>query len=119
MTKFLRYLLSLAILAFALCFSAAAPAFAAPGTRVYSIWTYKNVAGAATTTVKSGAGILHGYCVNTVGTTLVLFDNTAGSGTKIASITPTSVGCFLMDVQFTVGLTAVEVGTGDLTYMFQ
>jgi hypothetical protein len=118
MTKFLRYLLSLAILAFALCFSVAVPAYAAPGTRVYSIFTYKNIAGAATTTVKSGAGQFHGFCINTVGTTVVFFDNTAGSGTKIASWTSTAIGCYLMDVQFTVGLTAVTVGTSDITVMY-
>ncbi len=43
MTKFFRYLLSLAILTFALFFSAAAPALAAPGQRVYTIYTYKNI----------------------------------------------------------------------------
>lgn len=117
--KFLKKLAYSFLAALFLWTATCVPAYAAPGTRVYSIWTYKNVAGAATTTIKSGAGILHGYCVNTVGTTLVLWDNTAASGTKIASITNTALGCFLMDVQFTTGLTAVEVGTGDVTYMFQ
>lgn len=120
MTKFLRYLLSLAILAFALVFSAATPALAAPpGQRVFMVFTYKNVVGAGTTTIKSGAGILHIMCVNTVGTTVVLFDNTAGSGTKIGSWTSTSLGCFQMDVQYTLGLTAVVVGASDLTFSFQ
>lgn len=119
MTKFLRNLLSLAILAFALFFSAV-PAFAAPpGQRVFMLYAYKNVVGAGTTTVKSGAGILHIMCVNTVGTTVVLFDNTAGSGNKIGSWTTTALGCFQMDVQYTVGLTVVTVGTGDLTFAYQ
>lgn len=111
--------LAVLALATALAFSAVAPAVAAPGTRVYTIYTYKNIAGAATTVVKSGAGIFHTFCVNTVGTTVVFFDNTAGSGTKIASWTSTALGCFPMDVQFTVGLTAVTVGAGDLTVAFQ
>ncbi len=119
MTKFFRYVLSLALIALALCFSVAAPAYAAPGQRVYTIYNYKNIAGAATTTAKSGAGIFHGFCVNTVGTTVVFFDNTTNSGTKIGSWTSTALGCFLMDVQFTVGLTAVTVGTSDITIMYQ
>jgi hypothetical protein len=119
MTKFLRYLLSLVILALALGFSAA-PAYAAPpGQRVFMVYAYKNIAGAATTTVKSGAGILHAICVNTVGTTMVFFDNTAGSGNKIGSWTSTAIGCWTMDVQYTVGLTVVTVGTSDITIAFQ
>lgn len=96
------------------------PALAAPpGQRTFMLFTYKNVAGAATTTVKSGAGVLHVMCVNTVGTTVVLFDNTAGSGTKIASWTTTQLGCFQMDVAFLVGLTAVTVGASDITFAYQ
>lgn len=120
MNKFLRYLLSLAIIAFALTASVAVPAYAAPpGQRVFSVWSYKNISTATTTTVKSGAGIFHTFCVNTVGTTVVFFDNTAGSGNKIASWTSTALGCFSMDVQFTLGLTAVTVGAGDITVAFQ
>lgn len=120
MNKFLRYLLSLAILAFALTASVATPAFAAPpGQRVFSVWAYKNIATATTTTVKSGAGIFHALCVNTVGTTVVFFDNTTATGNKIGSWTSTVVGCFQMDVQFTLGLTAVTVGASDITIAFQ
>ena len=95
------------------------PAYAAPGTKVYSVWSYKNISTATTTTIKSGSGIFHGFCVNTVGTTVVIFDNTAGSGNKIASWTDTQLGCFIMDAQFSTGLTAVTVGTGDLTFLYQ
>lgn len=103
-----------------LTFSASAlPAFAAPGQRVYSVWAYKNLVGAATTTVKSGAGILHTFCINTVGTTVVIFDSLAGSGNKIGSWTTTAQGCFALDVQYTVGLTFVTVGASDLTVAFQ
>lgn len=120
MSKFLRYLASAFIFAFALAVSVAAPAYAAPpGQRVFSVWTYKNISTATTTTVKAAPGILHGFCVNTVGTTVVFYDNTAGSGNKIASWTSTSLGCFLMDAQFTVGLTAVTVGASDITVLYQ
>jgi hypothetical protein len=97
-----------------------APAVAAPpGQRTFMLFSYKNISTATTTTIKSGAGILHMMCVNTVGTTVVLFDNTAGSGTKIASWTTTALGCFQMDVAFSLGLTAVTVGSGDLTFAYQ
>lgn len=113
--------LSLSILASMFFMTAlAAPAYAAPpGQRTFMLFNYKNIATATTTTIKSGAGILHIMCVNTVGTTVVLFDNTAGSGTKIASWTTTALGCFQMDVAFSVGLTAVTVGSGDLTFAYQ
>lgn len=119
MSKFLNKAIAAFVIGFALFFSTAVPALAAPGTRVYSVWAYRNVVGAGTTTVKSGAGILHTFCVNTIGTTLVLFDNTAGSGNKIGSWTTTAVGCYSLDVNFTAGLTAVTVGTSDITVAFQ
>lgn len=75
----------------------------------------------ATTTMKSGQGILHTITINTKGTaanTLTVFDNTAGSGTVIAIIDTTSnVQTLILDVAFSTGLTVVSaVGTGaDLT----
>lgn len=109
-------LAALAVLTFS---ASALPAFAAPGQRVYSVWTYKNLVGAATTNVKAGAGILHTFCINTAGTTVVVFDSLAGSGNKIGSWTTTAQGCFALDVQYTVGLTFVTVGTSDITVAYQ
>lgn len=119
MRKFFSKLTALVVLTFALCMVSVSPAWAVAGTKVYAVNRYTHVAGAATTVVKSGSGLLYGYCVNTVGTTLTLFDNTAGSGTVIAVITPTALGCFIMNAQFFTGLTATEVGTGDITYLWQ
>lgn len=79
---------------------------------------YKNVgAGTATTTVKSGAGFLHTLTINTKGAssnTLTIYDNTAGSGTKIATIDTTGASVTLiLDVCFKTGLTlASATGTG-------
>jgi len=48
-----------------------------------------NVAAAATTVIKASAGFLHAIVINTPLATgvLTIYDNTAGSGTKIATIT--------------------------------
>lgn len=99
---------------------AALPDFGAP---VYAIpaYGYKNITTDATfAAVKSGAGILHTICVNTPAATetITVYDNTAASGTKIASLTSfASVGgCFLYDANFTTGLTIVTAtAAGDIT----
>ena len=74
-----------------------------------------NITTATTTTVKSGAGVLHQVTVNTKGTiasTITIYDNTAGSGTKIGTIDSLNLaGAFAYDVGFTTGLTLVTTGT--------
>lgn len=76
--------------------------------------SYSNITTATTTTVKSGAGVLHTVCVNSLGTvasSATVYDNTAGSGTKIATInTLALLGCQTYDVAFTTGLTLVTTG---------
>jgi hypothetical protein len=83
-------------------------------------YSYKNLAGAATTTVKSGAGTLHEFNINNndVTATATIYDNTAGSGTIIATITNTvgggafiANGSMLHNIAFTTGLTVVTTGT--------
>jgi hypothetical protein len=76
-------------------------------------YTYTNIVAAAptTTVVKSGAGYLHTVCINTPAATgtAQMYDNTAGSGTKIGLITSFAAvtGCFTYDVYFATGLTIV------------
>lgn len=50
--------------------------------------SYANITGNGTTTVKSGAGRLRGVLIgnDNTGGDVVIYDNTAGSGTKITSI---------------------------------
>jgi hypothetical protein len=85
---------------------------------------YSNLAANGTTTVKSGAGLLHSVCINTkgaTGNTATLYDNTSGSGTKIGTIDTTAqVQTLLYDVAFTTGLTIVlATGTSaDLTVSY-
>lgn len=77
--------------------------------------SYSNITTATTTTVKASAGTLHTICVNSLGTvasTAIVYDNTAGSGTKIATLnTLALLGCQTLDVAFSTGLTIVSTGT--------
>jgi len=87
-------------------------------------FSYNNITTNATTTVKSGAGILHLITVNTKGTatTATLYDNTAGSGTKIGTLNTTFADAtFTYDVGFSTGLTVVTAGTtaADLTVSYK
>lgn len=74
-----------------------------------------NITTATTTTVKSGAGTLHGINVNTKGTvasTVTVYDNTAASGTKLATLDSLNLaGWNQYDVNFATGLTIVTTGT--------
>jgi hypothetical protein len=89
-------------------------------------FTYSNISTAATTTVKSGAGFLHAISLNSKGTvasTITVYDNTTGSGTKIGtidSLNPLS-SIFILDIAFATGLTIVTTGTvaPDLTVSYR
>lgn len=88
-------------------------------------FTYANINTATTTTVKSGAGVLHSVCVNTINATSTaqMYDNTAGSGTKIGLITQATgqqPSCLVYDVAFGTGLTIVTTtGTPDYTVSYR
>lgn len=84
---------------------------------------YINISGQATTTIKSGAGILHKVCINTPAATgtITIYDNTAGSGTKIATITAyaSTNPCMSYDAAFSTGLTVVTaVASSDITISY-
>jgi hypothetical protein len=95
-------------------------AFTPTGALNYS---HQNALG--TTTVKSGAGLLHSLTINTKGATsniATLYDNTSGSGTVIAVVDLTSqILTLLFDVGFNTGLTVVISGgtSGDITISYQ
>lgn len=91
-------------------------------------YTYKNVvAGQATTVIKSSAGFLHSIIFNTAATatsTMVLYDNTAASGTKIGSITATGLTppvSIIFDLNFTTGLTCITATANgaDMTFVYR
>jgi hypothetical protein len=88
------------------------------------ILAYRNLTSNGTTVIKSGKGILGVVTLNRAGAssnTLTLYDNTAGSGDKIATIDTTAgIGSLAYDVPFNNGLTAV-LATGsapDVTIMY-
>ncbi len=89
---------------------------------------YKNITGNSTTIIKSGNGVLRGISINdnTTGGTIKVYDNTAGSGTLIATFqVGTPSGGLLsssgqpgpnyvtMTAEFTTGLTIVTSGSSD------
>lgn len=102
-------------------------------------YSYQNITTNATTTLKSGAGVFHGFTVNnngfTTAGTITIYDNTAGSGTKIGTYTipleppgtvllattyvPPQLG---LDLAFSTGLTFVTATTApaaDITAIYR
>jgi len=87
-------------------------------------YLYSRISSNTTTTIKSGAGILHTITISKKGAssnTITVYDNTAGSGTVIALIDSTaSVVTLTFDVAFATGLTIVTAtGTApDITVSY-
>lgn len=84
---------------------------------------YLNITSAATTVVKSGGGTLWSITLNkpVASSTITIYDNTAGSGTKIGTITNTTdVKPYDVPygVRFETGLTIVTSGADDVTVVF-
>lgn len=96
---------------------------------------YRNVVGNSTTVVKSGNGVLRGLSINdnTTGGSITIYDNTAGSGTKIGTFQiATPSGGLLsttgqagpayisLTAEFTTGLTVVTSGSNsnDITVYY-
>ncbi|MDE1867652.1 MAG: hypothetical protein KGI08_08100 [Thaumarchaeota archaeon] len=86
-----------------------------PGVSAFGgVHNFSNLAAAATTTVKTGSGLLHTINVTTAGaaaSTITVYDNTAGSGTVIATLDGTVVHSYVFDVEFLTGLTVVIAGS--------
>lgn len=86
-------------------------------------YSFANLAANTTTTLKTGAGVLHTVVINTKGgtSTATIYDNTTNSGNKIATIDTTlSTTAFLYDTAFSTGLTITTAGVSaaDLTVSF-
>lgn len=89
--------------------------------------SFSNITTATTTTAKSGKGFLHTIVCNTpiASATATIYDNTASSGTKIATITLpstiTSESPFSLeyDLAFGTGLTIVTTGASDWTVTYR
>lgn len=83
--------------------------------------TATNITTAATTTVKSGRGNLGRIVVNTTAAgSITVYDNTAGSGTKIATLKASIVeGTYTFECRFFTGLTIVTAGASDITVTWE
>jgi hypothetical protein len=87
---------------------------------------YLNITAAtAGTVVKAGPGQL--FAINlqnmAIGSVLTVFDNTAASGTKIATYTQGAAALvspvtLFYDLKFNIGLTIVTTNTNDITVTF-
>lgn len=77
-------------------------------------YKYSNITSNATTTLQSGAGVLHTINILIAGAssnTAQIYDNTAASGTLIGTLNTTALGSYRFDAGFNSGLTIVT-GTG-------
>ena len=74
--------------------------------------SFSNITTTGTTTIKSGAGIFRRLVINTKGVssnTFTIYDNTAGSGTVIATVDTVNSTCSLeYGLAFSTGLTIVS-----------
>jgi hypothetical protein len=80
--------------------------------------SYTDISTSTNTVIKSSPGVVQGFTVNTAGTSLVLFDNTACSGTKIGTFTTAAQTSVQINAAFLVGLCATTVG-GDVTILWR
>ena len=97
--------------------------------KVEQRFSYQNIVLAAptTTTVKSGAGFLHSITINKATATgvITIYDNTAGSGTVIGTITQPAAllanqVTLVFDVSFSTGLTIVTATAAqDITVSYR
>lgn len=88
---------------------------------MYPAFNYNNITTATTTVIKSGKGVLHNITINTTTAfAITIYDNTAASGTKIATIaaSPAIGSTFKYDVAYTIGLTIVTAGASDITVSY-
>lgn len=81
----------------------------------------RNITTATTTVVKTGPGVLVSVVLNeTNAGAITIYDNTAASGTVIATIAASATGgsTFGYLCQFTTGLTVVTAGADDITVVY-
>lgn len=88
--------------------------------------SYKNLSGAGTTVVQTGRGVLEQIIVGSAAAngTVTVYDNTAGSGTVITTLTfgaspsPTFGSIDCGELQFQTGLTVVIATGGNVTVVW-
>ena len=80
--------------------------------------TFTNITTSTDTVIKTSAGTLQGFTVNTAGTSVVFYNNTTCTGAKIGTFTTTAQASIAINAAFTVGLCATTVG-GDITVLWR
>jgi len=82
-----------------------------------TLFKHTYISTTTTTTVKSGTGRLHSIVIGTTAAgSIIVYDNTAASGTIIATLKSSVVeGTYLFDVKFTTGLTIVSAANSLFT----
>ena len=91
-----------------------------PTSSVLESSNHTNIKTATTTTVKASAGRLAGVVVNggTMGS-VTIYDNSAGSGTKIATVAAPLAGMVLpYGCRVTTGITVVTAAATNLTVIW-
>lgn len=85
--------------------------------KVEQQFTNTYISTATTTTIKSGAGFLKSITITeAVASTIIVYDNTAGSGTIIASfVASAAVQTYELNALFSTGLTIVTAGASKLS----
>ena len=83
---------------------------------------YQAVSGAATTLLKTGPGTLHTLIIGIPKGVITIYDNTAASGTAIATIDMGSLTVptdFQFGCDFTNGLTIITTSTSNVTVIYE
>jgi len=80
--------------------------------------TFTNITTSTDTVIKTSAGTLQGFTVNTAGTSVIFYNNTTCTGAKIGTFTTAAQTSIKIDAAFTVGLCATTVG-GDITVLWR
>lgn len=80
-----------------------------------------NITTNTTTTCKSGNGILRRITINTTAAgAITVYDNTAASGTKIATLPSSAVvGTYEYGCRFGTGLTIVTAAASDISVIWE
>lgn len=80
--------------------------------------TYTNITTSTNTVIKTSAGTLQGFTVNTAGTSVIFYDNTTCTGTIIGTFTTTAQTSIPINAAFLTGLCATTVG-GNITILWR
>lgn len=89
--------------------------------KVNQVFNDTYISTATTTVVKTGAGLLHTIVVSggTAGT-VIIYDNTAASGTIIASFDSTNaLATYTFDCTFTTGLTIITAAATKVSVIWR